>query len=100
MTKLGKLLFTLVFLAIVLFGVSKWWNRLAPKNLAKAARTESKQAASGVELATTQTEVPRLVAPGAYTPKDNVVEIELSEYAGYAGLIAANATRNFSSPAW
>src|SRR6187549_1978268 len=90
MTKLGKLLFTLVFLAIVFFGVSRWWNRLAPEKLTKGARAESKQAASEVELATTQTEVPRLVTPGAYTPKDNVVEVELSEYAGYAGLIVAN----------
>jgi NitT/TauT family transport system substrate-binding protein len=91
MTKLGKLVFTLAFLALVLFGVSKWWNRLAPKNLAKGSGTESRQAASDVELATTQTEVPKLVAPGAYTPKDPaVVEIELSEYAGYAGLIVAN----------
>ena len=67
MTKLGKLLFTLVFLAVVLFGVSKWWNRLAPEKLAKRSATESKEAASDVELATTQTEVPKLVAPGAYT---------------------------------
>lgn len=28
--------------------------------------------------------------PAPYVPKDNVVEIELSEYAGYAGLIVAN----------
>jgi len=32
----------------------------------------------------------RLPPPVAYVPKDNLVEIELSEYAGYAGLIAAN----------
>ena len=90
MTKAGKLLFTFVFLALVAFGIWKWWNRLAPANLAKGSATESKQAASDIELADTQTEVPKLVAPGAYTPKDNVVEIELSEYAGYAGLIVAN----------
>jgi NitT/TauT family transport system substrate-binding protein len=89
MTKLGKILFTVVFLALVLFGVSKWWNRLAPENLPKGLKP--KEATSEVELATTQTEVPKLVAPGAYTPKDPaVVEIELSEYAGYAGLIVAN----------
>ncbi|HEX8679858.1 MAG TPA: phosphate ABC transporter substrate-binding/OmpA family protein, partial [Chthoniobacterales bacterium] len=89
--KLGKLLFTLVFLALVIFGVSKWWNRLAPKNLPKTLRPEARQNASEVELASTQTEIPRLVAPGAYTPKDpGVIEIELSEYAGYAGLIVAN----------
>ena len=35
-------------------------------------------------------EVPRLDAAAPYEPKDGVVEIEISEYAGYAGLIAAN----------
>ena len=90
MTKAGKLLFTVVFLALVAFGVSKWWNRLAPKNLAKGTTTESRQSSADIQLADTQTEVPKLLTPGAYAPKDNVVEIELSEYAGYAGLIVAN----------
>ncbi len=36
-------------------------------------------------------EAPRFTGlPAAYTPKDGVVEVELSEYAGYAGLIVAN----------
>lgn len=34
--------------------------------------------------------VPVLTPPANYVPKDNTVDIELSEYAGYAGLIAAN----------
>src|SRR6185295_17516361 len=33
---------------------------------------------------------PKLAPAGTYQPKDNIVEIELSEYAGYAGLIVAN----------
>ena len=41
-------------------------------------------------LAELQEEVPKLDPPGAYQPKGDTVEIELSEYAGYAGLIAAN----------
>lgn len=90
MTKLGKFLFTLIFVSLVVFGVSKWWNKLAPKNLAKSSRAETQQKASEIKLADTQTEVPKLNPPGPYTPKDNIVEIELSEYAGYAGLIAAN----------
>jgi NitT/TauT family transport system substrate-binding protein len=35
-------------------------------------------------------EVPRLSPPAPFNYKDNVVPIEISEYAGYAGLIAAN----------
>jgi NitT/TauT family transport system substrate-binding protein len=33
---------------------------------------------------------PSLELPAAYVPKNNVVEVDISEYAGYAGLIAAN----------
>ena len=46
--------------------------------------------ADDAELVETRTEVPRLKAAAAYKPKDNIIEIELSEYAGYAGLIVAN----------
>jgi NitT/TauT family transport system substrate-binding protein len=42
------------------------------------------------DLAETKTAVPHLAAPIAYVPKGNVIDIELSQYAGYAGLIAAN----------
>lgn len=41
-------------------------------------------------LVETQTEIPRLAPATACQPKDGVLEVELSEYAGYAGLIAAN----------
>jgi NitT/TauT family transport system substrate-binding protein len=42
------------------------------------------------ELVETRHEVPKLKAPSAYEPKDGVVDLELSNYAGYAGLIADN----------
>ncbi len=42
------------------------------------------------ELVETRTEIPRLLAPAAYEMKDGVLDIELSEYAGYAGLVVAN----------
>ena len=45
------------------------------------------QAPATAEL---QVEVPKLAAPAPFTLKDNIVPIEISEYAGYAGLIAAN----------
>lgn len=34
--------------------------------------------------------VPRIDAAAAYVAKDGIIEVEISEYAGYAGLIAAN----------
>jgi NitT/TauT family transport system substrate-binding protein len=46
--------------------------------------------AESAELVETRTQVPRLKAAATCQVKDNVVEIELSEYAGYAGMIAAN----------
>lgn len=36
------------------------------------------------------TGAPQLAAPAAYVPKDGVVEVDISEYAGYGGLIVAN----------
>jgi NitT/TauT family transport system substrate-binding protein len=36
------------------------------------------------------TTIPKLDAPAVYTPKNNVIEVDISEYAGYAGLIVAN----------
>jgi NitT/TauT family transport system substrate-binding protein len=42
------------------------------------------------DLSDTRTEVPRLPAALAYVPKDDTIDVELSGYAGYAGLIAAN----------
>jgi hypothetical protein len=43
-----------------------------------------------VKLEETQTQVPQLDAPGTYQPQGDVIDVELSKYAGYAGLIAAN----------
>ncbi len=33
---------------------------------------------------------PMLAAPAPYTPRDGIIDIDLSEYAGYGGLIVAN----------
>ena len=101
MTTKGKMGLTLLILGVLGFGVWKWLPQLTSQspNSPTASqtsapgqtRTESVTATvQAVELAETQTEVPKLAAPGAYQPKDNTVEIELSEYAGYAGLIVAN----------
>lgn len=95
MTTRGKIIFTVVFLALVFYGVSRWKDKLqiTPADNRTAAAQKSADPDSTeeeIKLAETQFEVPRLDAAGVYTPKDNVVDIELSEYAGYAGLIAAN----------
>ena len=52
--------------------------------------TVAEQNAPAIQLAETQTSVPRLGAAGPAPFKDNTIEVELSEYAGYAGLLLAN----------
>ena len=89
MTNRGKLVFTILFLAIVGLGVAKWWPKLKPGAGAATAREEKASAAAELIVAT-QTEVPRLGSAGVYQSKDNVVDLELSIYAGYAGIVAAN----------
>ncbi len=101
MTTKGKIVLTLLILGVLGFGVWKWLPQLTSQspNSPTASqtsapgqtRTESVTATvQAAELVETQSEVPKLAASGAYQPKDNTVEIELSEYAGYAGLIVAN----------
>lgn len=43
-----------------------------------------------LDFVAAQTAVQQLAPPAPYEPKDNIVELELSEYAGYSGLIVAN----------
>src|SRR5678815_3243170 len=88
MTTRGKIILTLLILVVVGYGASRWWEKLRPGSHGGAASPGEERPAA--ELVETQFEVPSLAAPAAYQPKNGVVEIELSEYAGYAGLIVAN----------
>src|SRR5436190_9863729 len=103
MTARGKIILRLLILGVAGLGVWKWYPKLAARSgtAPSAASGNTRQAenrgpsdpsstAQASELTETQTEIPRLAAAGTYQPKDNTVEIELSEYAGYAGLIVAN----------
>ena len=95
MTSRGKLVFTILFLAVVGMGVAKWWPKLKPETGGHSGTQTEEKAPANNEAATkllveTQTEVPRLAPPGTYQSKDNIVDIELSEYAGYSGIIVAN----------
>src|SRR5678816_2801569 len=99
MTAKGKVVLTIIVLLVVGAAAWKWWPRLATKYTPASRQTASSSsgdggvsssAASAAELVETQTEAPKLAPAGTYQPKDNTLDIELSEYAGYAGLIAAN----------
>jgi NitT/TauT family transport system substrate-binding protein len=99
MTARGKIILTILVLAVAGLGAWKWWDRLVRKpgalppsvvsNTATNSAVDAKDSAAP-ELAETATEVPKLTPPASYQVKDNTVVVELSEYAGYAGFIAAN----------
>jgi NitT/TauT family transport system substrate-binding protein len=111
MTTRGKLVLTLLVLGLAGYGAWRWWDKLAPQSVlqsqadaaarrnattqeiaktAAAANASAKVAEVSAALTETLTEIPKLAAPGIYQMKGDVVEVELSEYAGYAGLIVAN----------
>lgn len=98
-----KFLFAVVFVALVGVGVWRWWDRLVPdKGTASADGSSGVTAARPVGTASsaalgklegrieTETEVKALPPAALYQMKDGVFDLELSEYAGYSGLIAAN----------
>ena len=58
--------------------------------LALGADEASSSVRADLEVAEAQTSVPALKAAATYQVKDNTVVVEISEYAGYAGLIVAN----------
>src|SRR3954470_16018185 len=98
MTARGKIILTILILTVVGAGAWKWWDRLThkpgyvpPPVAANSTNVvaDAKDAAAP-ELVDTQPEVPKLTPPASYQVKDNTVVVELSEYAGYAGFIAAN----------
>lgn len=86
-TALGKLISLLLVAGVVAVGIYIVRGRSG----ATAKNGETSEEPGGpAEVADLQLEVPRLAPPAAHQFKDNIVPIEISEYAGYAGLIAAN----------
>lgn len=100
MTTRGKIVLTILVLAIAGFGGWKWWSKLSadfksqpPANAAVTNQAPPGPGANSAlepDLVDTQFEGPQLAPPGVYLPQDNTVLVELSEYAGYAGLMVAN----------
>jgi NitT/TauT family transport system substrate-binding protein len=85
-TVLGKLISTLMVVGLIGLGV----YMLRSGRSTNQGETPSSTATTGAEVAEVKAEVPKLSPPAAFQFKDNIVPIEISEYAGYAGLIAAN----------
>jgi NitT/TauT family transport system substrate-binding protein len=87
-TVLGKLVSTILVLGLVALGVYMIQRNRGAAPAAPETATEGTPATA--EVTGVKAEVPRLSPPAAFQFKDNIVPIEISEYAGYAGLIAAN----------
>src|SRR5690349_20552199 len=111
LTIVGKLFSVLLILALIAFGAYIFLRKQAakPTPTSSSPTTSAPMTATGAastpvaltpaaggnldpgqEVAELQTSVKRLAPAAAYTPKDNTILVEISEYAGYAGLIAAN----------
>lgn len=109
MTKFGKIAFTLVVIALAGFGILRWLNRTpaptppvvpAPPGAAPAAApAAASPAAAGFDYVVPGP-APKLGAPQAYRPAGETVVVNLSEYAGYSGLILANGGLEPNPESW
>ncbi len=84
-TALGKLISIVLVAGLIALGV--YMIRRGGTDSPATTATES---GTAPEVAEVKVEVPKLSPPAPFQLKDNIVPIEISEYAGYAGLIAAN----------
>ena len=88
-TMLGKLISFVLVLGLVALGRLHDPGALRRRRLGDARR-DGRGRRAAPEVSEVKVEVPRLSPPAPFQFKDNIVPIEISEYAGYAGLIAAN----------
>lgn len=93
-TPLGRLISILMIAGLIAAGVymirGGSSDQSAKDGKAGPSGGESSSSGPAPEVQEAKLEVPSLDAAAPYTPKDNTIDLEISEYAGYAGLIAAN----------
>ena len=92
---LGNILTALFIIALLGLGAWLVMRDKAPKADAPSAATPSLPTATAPEGEVPTpiepvTVTPVLEAAAPYAPKDKILEIDISEYAGYGGLIVAN----------
>ena len=88
-TLLGKLLSVVLVVGLIGLGAFMVLRSRTSSPGATGGVTEQPEG-SAPEVSDVQVEVPKLAPPAPYQIKDNIIPVEISEYAGYAGLIAAN----------
>ena len=91
-TAVGKLVSIVLIAGLIALGVYMVGFRFGGGTTGDPATETagSNDTPEAAEVAEVLVEVPKLSPPAAFQLKDNIVPIEISEYAGYAGLIAAN----------
>jgi NitT/TauT family transport system substrate-binding protein len=97
LTPLGKLISLVLVLGLIGGGIYMVMSRFSGGDSGSGSGSNAGSGSSSggdsgdaPAIVDFKSEVPRLAAAQPFTMKDNVVPIEISEYAGYAGLIAAN----------
>lgn len=105
MTKLGKFVFTLVVLALAAFGVYRWLNSAAPTdpatgNPAGETADEAAEEEGPSFRYVVPGPAPKLGAAQPFRMNGDTVVLNLSEYAGYAGIILANNGLEPNEQSW
>jgi NitT/TauT family transport system substrate-binding protein len=96
LTPLGRLISLVLVVGLVALGAYLVSDRFSKKDGSGSGSSGSAGSGSGGDAGAApavvdfKSEVPRLAPAAPFTMKDNIVPIEISEYAGYAGIIAAN----------
>ena len=95
LTALGRLISLALVVGLIGLGAYLVSDRFSNKGGSGSGSSGSTSSSGGdagqaPAVVDFKAEVPRLAPAAPFTMKDNVVPIEISEYAGYAGLIAAN----------
>jgi NitT/TauT family transport system substrate-binding protein len=89
-TALGKIVSVLLVAGLVALGAYMVMGRGGSQAPSAPGDAGSPGGETAAEVTPVKVEVPKLSPPAQIQIKDNIVPIEISEYAGYAGLIAAN----------
>ena len=106
MTRFGKIVFTLVVLLLAGFAAFRMLGKKdAPQPAGReSAAAPASPAGDGEALADFDFIAPgkaqKLPPPRPYTAQDNTILLNLSEYAGYAGLIVANGGLEPNENSW
>lgn len=86
----GNLITLALLLGLIGLGVYLWLGKEDAPDEGSASSGVFSAIGGGPEPIEPVTGSPTLAAAAPYEPKDNVLQIDISEYAGYGGLIVAN----------